>query len=125
MRNKFNIYTDLAVENKERFQGDNVEISGVKVYEKYDNKYLVNLTKVEIVSPEGANIMGKPIGKYVTIDALDIRENNAPLTDFIDKDVYNLLNIIFNNALLNVGKKSKGTGIFYGVNDKYTIPGGG
>ena len=36
-----------------------------------------------------------------------------------------LLNIIFNNALLNVTEKRKGNGIFYGVNDKYTIPGGG
>lgn len=56
-------------------------------------------------------------------DALDIRENNTPLTDFIDKDGYKLLNIIFNNALLNVSEKRKGDGIFYGVNDKYTIPG--
>lgn len=58
-------------------------------------------------------------------DALKIRQNSTPLTDFIDKDGYNLLNIIFNNALVNVNKKRKGTGIFYGVNDKYTIPGGG
>ena len=58
-------------------------------------------------------------------DALSIRENNTPLTDFIDKDGYKLLNIIFNNVLLNVNTKRKGTGIFYGVNDKYTIPGGG
>ncbi len=58
-------------------------------------------------------------------DALKIRENNSPLTDFIDKDGYKLLNIIFNNALLNVSEKRKGDGIFYGVNDKYTIPGGG
>ena len=56
-------------------------------------------------------------------EALNIRENNTPLTDFIDKDGYKLLNIIFNNALLNVNKKRKGTGIFYGVNDKYTVPG--
>lgn len=58
-------------------------------------------------------------------DALKARESNTPLTDFIDKDGYKLLNIIFNNALLNVNTKRKGTGIFYGVNDKYTIPGGG
>lgn len=58
-------------------------------------------------------------------DALKIRENNTPLTNFIDKDGYKLLNIIFNNALLNVSEKRKGNGIFYGVNDKYTIPGGG
>ncbi len=58
-------------------------------------------------------------------DALNIRENNSSLTDFIDKDGYKLLNFIFNNALLNVTEKRKGDGIFYGVNDKYTIPGGG
>lgn len=58
-------------------------------------------------------------------DALKLRENNTSLTDFIDKDGYKLLNIIFNNALLNVSEKRKGDGIFYGVNDKYTIPGGG
>ena len=57
-------------------------------------------------------------------DALKLRENNTQLTDFIDKDGYKLLNIIFNNALLNVSEKRKGDGIFYGVNDKYTIPGG-
>lgn len=43
-------------------------------------------------------------------DALKIRENNTQLTDFIDKDGYKLLNIIFNNALLNVSKKEKETG---------------
>lgn len=58
-------------------------------------------------------------------EALGVRENNSSLTDFIDKDGYKLLNIIFNNALLNVTEKRKGDGIFYGVNDKYTIPGGG
>lgn len=58
-------------------------------------------------------------------EALKLRENNTQLTDFIDKDGYKLLNILFNNALLHVSEKRKGDGIFYGVNDKYTIPGGG
>ena len=57
-------------------------------------------------------------------DALNARQNNTPLTDFIDKDGYKLLNIIFNSALSHVSEKRKGDGIFYGVNDKYTIPGG-
>ena len=56
-------------------------------------------------------------------DALKAREINNSLADFIDKDGYKLLNIIFNNALLNVTEKRKGDGIFYGVNDKYTVPG--
>lgn len=116
MRNKFNIYTDLAVENKERFQGDNVEISGVKVYEKYDNKYLVNLTKVEIVSPEGANIMGKPIGKYVTIDALDIRENycdderKKQIGKALARELYNMLPVREKKAIKDVSVLIVGLG---------------
>lgn len=58
-------------------------------------------------------------------DALELRENNSTICDFIDKDGYKMLNLIFENALSNVNEKKKGTGIFYGVNDKYTIPGGG
>lgn len=58
-------------------------------------------------------------------ETLELRENDSQLSDFIDKDGYKLLNIIFSNALSNVKEKSKGDGIFYGVNDKYTIPGGG
>lgn len=57
-------------------------------------------------------------------EVLDLRENNSTLCDFIDKDGYKLLNIIFNNTLSNVNDKHRGNGIFYGVNDKYTIPGG-
>lgn len=56
-------------------------------------------------------------------EVLSIRQNNTQLSDFIDKDGYKMLNIIFNNTLSNSTEK-RGDGIFYGVNDKYTIPGG-
>lgn len=58
-------------------------------------------------------------------EALKLRKKDSSLCEFIDKDGYKILNIIFNNTLSNVSEKSKGDGIFYGVNDKYTIPGGG
>ena len=99
MYEKFDIHTDLAVENKERFQGDNVEISGVKIYERMDDKYGVKLTKVEIISSEGANIMGKPMGKYVTIESDDIsiwdsdRVKRKQLGKVIARELYGLLPI--------------------------------
>ena len=52
--------------------------------------------------------------------ALELRKKDSPLCDFIDQDGYKILNIIFNNTLSHVSEKSKGDGIFYGVNDKYT-----
>ncbi len=57
-------------------------------------------------------------------DVLKLRDNDSTLCDFIDKDGYKMLNIIFNNTLSHVSEKHKGDGIFYGVNDKYSIPGG-
>lgn len=70
----FSIHTDLAVENREQFKGQNREISGVKLSESFDNEYGVNVTRVEIVNEQGAAAMSKPVGNYVTIEAHDIRE---------------------------------------------------
>ena len=97
MYKKFDIHTDLAVENKERFQGDDIEISGVKVYERKEDKSGVKLTKVEIISPEGANIMGKPMGKYVTIEAentdiwMDDRTLRKQIGRVMARELYGLL----------------------------------
>lgn len=70
----FSVHTDLAVENREKFKGTNIEISGVKLSESYDKENNVHLTKVEIVDEQGAKAMCKPIGNYVTIEAEDIRD---------------------------------------------------
>ena len=113
---KLNIRTDLAVENKERFQDDNVEISGVKVFEKYDEKYNVNLTKVEIISLEGANIMGKPMGKYVTIEAADILEDiydssrKKQLGKVLARELYYMLPIRNKSEIMDVSVLVVGLG---------------
>lgn len=55
-------------------------------------------------------------------EALSHRENNSPLTNFIDKDGYKMLNVIFANALSNVPEKRKWDGSFHGLTDKYVMP---
>lgn len=117
-------YRDILQNGK--FTGNGKEIK--KEWKNFGNYLKSNdLTKKyppESVEENSAQIIyGACFG--IEKDALKMRENNTALTDFIDKDGYKLLNIIFNNALLNVTEKRKGDGIFYGVNDKYTIPGGG
>lgn len=92
-------------------------------------KYLKSKKFTEKYPPESTDenasqiIYGACFG--IEKDALELRENDSSLTDFIDKDGFKFLNIIFSNTLDNVKEKSKGDGIFYGVNDKYTVPGGG
>lgn len=69
MVEKYNIRTDLALEQKERFETDNVEIGGVVVEESFDEKKEIRVTTVKIETENGARTMGKPVGTYITIEA--------------------------------------------------------
>lgn len=69
MVEKYNVRTDLALEQKERFEADNVEISGVIVEEIYDEENEIRVTTVKIETENGARVMGKPVGTYITLEA--------------------------------------------------------
>ena len=69
MIEKYCVRTDLALEQKERFESDNVEIQGVVLEEKYDEQREIRVTTVRIETENGAKIMKKPVGTYVTIEA--------------------------------------------------------
>ena len=68
MIGKYRMRTDLAMENQEKFERDHVEISGVEI-EKKKRKAEIQTTIVKITSEQGAKMMGKPKGTYVTIEA--------------------------------------------------------
>ena len=69
MLEKYNVRTDLALEEKERFESDQVEIPGVILEEEYDENLEIQITKVKVETENGAKIMGKPVGLYLTIEA--------------------------------------------------------
>ena len=68
MIGKYRMRTDLAMENQEKFERDHVEIPGVEI-EKKKRKAEIQTTIVKITSEQGAKMMGKPKGTYVTIEA--------------------------------------------------------
>ena len=59
MQANYRIRTDLALETKERFEEDNVEISGVVIEESYDEEKDIQTTLVRIETEKGAKAMGK------------------------------------------------------------------
>ncbi len=65
----YNIHTDLALEDKERFESDQVEISGVEVEEIYNEEKEIQITTVRILTENGAKAMRKPVGTYITMEA--------------------------------------------------------
>lgn len=69
MMEKYSVRTDLALEEKERFASDNVEIQGVILEETYDEVKDLKVTTVRIETENGAKIMGKPVGTYITMEA--------------------------------------------------------
>ena len=69
------IRTDLAMEVKESFDEDHVEIRGV-VLEKREEAEDILVTTVVIETEEGAKKMEKPMGTYVTIEDGRLMEGN-------------------------------------------------
>ena len=68
MFDSYSIHTDLALEDKERFEDDNVEVSGVSVEEFYHEDLEMRITEVKIMTENGARTMRKPIGSYITME---------------------------------------------------------
>lgn len=68
MLSRYDIHTDLALEDKERYESDDVEINGVSVEEFYDEEHDIKITEVKILTENGAKAMRKPIGTYITME---------------------------------------------------------
>lgn len=71
----FQVRTDLALESKEKFDKDNVEIKGVRVEEEQVSQE-IHITRVYIDTENGARTMGKPRGSYITLEAMNMLEED-------------------------------------------------
>lgn len=74
MMDRYNVRTDLALEQRERFVSDQIEIPGVAVEETYDDMCEMRVTTVRIETENGAAVMGKPVGNYITLEAPKMAE---------------------------------------------------
>ena len=97
MVEKYTIRTDLAMEQKERFESDHVEVSGVVLEKEYGEERVSKITTVRIETENGAKMMGKPVGTYLTLEVPDMasaddgyhREISETLAGFLEKYVEN------------------------------------
>ena len=72
----FHVRTDLALEEHERFQDDQVEIPGVELHQWDYKKPGIHLSQVIIKTEEGSIAMGKPIGRYLTLEVPGLAERD-------------------------------------------------
>lgn len=101
------IRTDLALEVRESFPEDDVEIKGVILTEDFDESKNIRITTVEIKDERGAKAMGKPIGTYITIEAPDLNKSSEdyckPVSDLIAENLRKLTGDLNKEEVLVVG----------------------
>lgn len=69
MTGKYRVRTDLALESREKFERNNVEVEGVEIHEDYQEELDLRTTVVQIRTDSGARTMEKPKGVYITMEA--------------------------------------------------------
>ncbi len=91
---------DLAVEAHELVRGDaRAEVQGVK--ESKEEHEFCSVTTVSILNAQGAQMLGKPRGNYITIDAPDIRHNDARVQQEVSQVLAEKLQLLLHNFKLN------------------------
>ena len=87
--------TDLALEIREGFTEEERALEGIRVKEAYHKKQKLRVTTVTVMDEQGARVMGKPIGTYITIEAPKLtdseEERRRAVAVEIEKELKSLL----------------------------------
>ena len=106
MQNFMTIRTDLAIEAREMVTKHvSHEVSGVDVVTSKDEDVLI--TRVNITNQAAEDALGKPIGKYITIEAQGLKYNDEDLHEkiagFLAEELNGLIKINSAATVLVVG----------------------
>ncbi|MBU2701483.1 spore protease [Sporomusaceae bacterium BoRhaA] len=101
------LQTDLAVEARENIvEQTSAPISGLHV-ENDENDEDVTITRVTIDSDQAQQMVGKPKGIYVTVEAPGLRYKNTPLSakvmNYVAQELAKLLHVSSDATILIVG----------------------
>lgn len=71
-----NMRSDLVIEYAERFynssEHDGRQLQGVEIKEGVESDHRIKVTDVKIVDAEGERTIGKPMGQYITVEAVHL-----------------------------------------------------
>lgn len=83
--------TDLALEVREQFEENQVEVPGVVLRKKRSADGKVLTTFVEILDKEGEKAMGKPVGIYVTMESREEIQKESALKEAVCQELREIL----------------------------------
>lgn len=109
-----NCRTDLAIELEEKFSEDGKE-NGIKVnYDKVEG-YDIFINQVEVLNEVGSENIGKPVGKYITIECEEMKGADRQLHDIIIGVTTNKI-----NELINIEQDERV--LIVGLGNEYVTP---
>lgn len=104
---KFEIRTDLAVEERESFEGDGGEIKGVSLREWHHRNSRIKLTEVSILDEQGAKVMGKPMGTYLTLDVPQMADKDEGYHKEVAAELGKQLRMLILKVCPDKGKRAE------------------
>lgn len=120
MLEKYSVRTDLALEEKERFESDNVEVQGVVLEEEYDEEREIRVSRVRIETEKGAKIMGKPVGTYLTVEAPNLAVPDEDCHREISVDLAGFIQELLENT--GLGEKEDLSVMVVGLGNRQVTP---
>lgn len=101
---RFEIRTDLALEEREGLKEQAKEVSGVS-FRKWKGKTEdVQITEVKVLNEAGAETLGKPVGSYLTLEANRLLLPDEDFHSEVSDELANVLKELAEHAL---GKKER------------------
>ena len=116
----FQIRTDLALEDKESFEGDGGEIPGVVLKERTRKEGAVRMTEVKILNAQGARAMGKPEGTYLTLEADELQTPDEDYHSRVADELAGQLKGLMENAGWN--EKENPFLLVVGLGNRFVTP---
>lgn len=113
--------TDLAIEIRESFPQDHVEVPGVVLSEEMDDSGEIKATTVEIRTEEGAADMKKPQGIYITLefstDYYEDTEKEENISEYMCRMLHRVV-----KRLQGKEKKRCKTFLLCGLGNRFATP---
>ena len=101
---RLEIRTDLALEEREGLKEQAKEVSGVS-FRKWKGKTEdVQITEVKVLNEAGAETLGKPVGRYLTLEANRLLLPDEDFHSEVSDELANVLKELAEHAL---GKKER------------------
>ena len=114
-----NFNTDLAIERNDIYRkANNIEnnVDGIETEEETISDK-IKVSRVKIINDKGAEVLGKPIGNYITVDIkkLKIADNNEiqQASEVVTKEL---------RSLLDKHIDKKGDILIVGLGNAYVTP---